>query len=289
MNIYEKAGYLNTDFKIFHIKDQKQREFSFHYHDFHKVILFLKGDVSYVIEGCSYRLLPYDIVFVKAGAVHRPIIHSTEIYERIIIYISPDFLSEYASDSDDLTACFAKAQKNHSHVLRMRTFQQSHLYDAIKTLEQTLLDHEYASFLYLKLRFLAFMIELNRAFLHNDVHFVGNQTNNPKIRSILEYINEHLMEDIDIKILADTFFISRYYLMHVFKEETGYTIGNYINTKRLLQARELIAQKVPITEACFLCGFKNYSTFSRAYKKLFSHSARHLEQKSKTTWDPPIE
>lgn len=289
MDTYEKAGYLTADFKIFHITDQKQREFSFHYHDFHKVVLFIKGDVSYVIEGCSYHLLPYDIVFVKAGEVHRPIIHSKEVYERIIIYISPDFISSYTKDSQDLTACFVHAQENRSHVLRMRTFQQSQLYYSIQILEQALTDQKYASLLYLKLRFLAFMIELNRASLQSDVLFVSNQTSNPKIRSILEYINEHLTEDIDIQKLADTFFISRYYLMHVFKQETGYTIGNYINTKRLLQARDLVAQKVPITQACFLCGFKNYSTFSRAYKKLFTHSASHANASPKATWDPPIE
>ena len=133
------------------------------------------------------------------------------------------------------------------------------------------------------------MIELNRASIHNSIHFVANQTQNPKIRSILEYVNEHLLEDIDIEQLAETFFISRYYLMHMFKEETGYTIGNYISTKRLLCARDFIKNGTPITEACFMCGFNNYSTFSRAYKKLFSHSASHPIKKAGPFMDPPVE
>lgn len=37
----------------------------FHYHDFHKIILFLGGDVDYIIEGNSYHLQPDDIVFVS--------------------------------------------------------------------------------------------------------------------------------------------------------------------------------------------------------------------------------
>jgi len=37
----EKTGYLEQDFRLFHIKDQTKREFSYHYHDFHKVIIFL--------------------------------------------------------------------------------------------------------------------------------------------------------------------------------------------------------------------------------------------------------
>ena len=36
----EKTGYLNEEFRLFHIKDQTSREFSWHYHDFHKIIVF---------------------------------------------------------------------------------------------------------------------------------------------------------------------------------------------------------------------------------------------------------
>ena len=60
--------------------------------------------------------------------------------------------------------------------------------------------------------------------------------------------------------------------MHSFKEETGYTIGNYVTMKRLRYARELILGGMPVTQACFECGFQSYSTFSRAYKKNFGIS-----------------
>ena len=43
----EKTGYLEQDFRLFHIKDQTKREFSYHYHDFHKVIIFLSGKAAY--------------------------------------------------------------------------------------------------------------------------------------------------------------------------------------------------------------------------------------------------
>ena len=39
--------------------------------------------------------------------------------------------------------------------------------------------------------------------------------------------------------------------------------------KRLLLARELIALGTPVTQACYECGFGDYSAFSRAYRKQF--------------------
>jgi quercetin dioxygenase-like cupin family protein len=59
-----KRGYLNEDFHFFRLKDQKKNEFEYHYHDFNKIIIFLSGEVTYLIEGKSYILKPWDILLV---------------------------------------------------------------------------------------------------------------------------------------------------------------------------------------------------------------------------------
>ena len=41
MGGYNKRGYLNSDFKIFHLTDQISTEFEFHYHEFHKITIFI--------------------------------------------------------------------------------------------------------------------------------------------------------------------------------------------------------------------------------------------------------
>lgn len=269
---YEKRGYLNQDFRIFHLVDESQREFAYHYHDFNKIVISIRGDVTYCIEGKSYELAPYDMVLVNAGEVHRPIIHSSRTYERIIIYISPNFLQSYKQADYDLGLCFDKARQEQSNVLRMPSMKKSKLYQVCRELEASFEDTDYASGLYQNLLFLEFMIQLNRAAVHDTLDFMETAAANEKILNVLSYLNEHLTEDISIDLLAEHFFTSKYYLMHSFKEETGYTIGNYLTTKRLRYARELVQGGMPVTQACFECGFKNYSTFSRAYKKNFGVS-----------------
>ena len=56
MPAYDRQGYLNSHFQLFHILDNDQKMFDFHYHDFHKILIFLQGDVSYIVEGKSYNL-----------------------------------------------------------------------------------------------------------------------------------------------------------------------------------------------------------------------------------------
>lgn len=274
METYEKKGYLNSEFKLFHLTDKESHEIKTHFHDFDKITIFIKGKVSYIIEGKSYELKPYDIVLVKHNDMHRLLVDSREIYERIIVYISPNFMNAYRTDSYDLSFCFQKAKEEHSNVLRIPSLEKSSLFRSIVRLEKSFSEESYASELYRQVLFLEFMIHLNRAALTDHLEFIDTESNPSKVTEIIQYVNEHLTDNLSIDKIADTFFVSKYYMMRQFKQETGYTLGNYISRKRLLLAKELILSGIPSTQACFDCGYKDYSTFSRAYKRLFSESPR---------------
>ena len=117
MEQYEKKGYLNSEFRLFHLTDQETKEVDYHYHDFDKITIFIRGKVNYMIEGRSYDLKPYDIVLVKQGDIHRLTVDNSCPYERIIVYISPNFMNAYQTDNYDLELLFSKGCK--------RTFQCS--------------------------------------------------------------------------------------------------------------------------------------------------------------------
>ncbi len=58
---YEKRGYLNHEFRLFHLRGQMDTPLTYHYHDFHKVLILLNGEADYIVEGRSYHLRPLDI------------------------------------------------------------------------------------------------------------------------------------------------------------------------------------------------------------------------------------
>jgi AraC-like DNA-binding protein len=207
---------------------------------------------------------------VNAGEIHRPSVLDNSAYERIIIYVSPQFLSNFSEEEYDLNYCFSRAKQEHSNVLRIHSMEKSKLYQVCQELDHSFSDQAFGKELYQKILFLEFMIQLNRTAILNHINYLDSAKDNTKLVQILDYINEHLGEEISIDSLSARFYLSRYYLMHFFKEETGYTIGNYITEKRLMLAKNLVQNGCSITEACFQSGFKNYSTFSRAFKKAFN-------------------
>ena len=98
-----------------------------------------------------------------------------------------------------------------------------------------------------------------------------------RIVDVIQYINEHLNEQLKLDDLAERFYIDKYHLCRIFKHSTGYTLNRYINYKRLLLVRELHAQGQSLLEASTNAGFNNYSHFYRMYIKQNGESPRNME------------
>ena len=260
----EKTGYLEQDFRLFHIKDQTKREFSYHYHDFHKVIIFLSGKAAYHIEGKSYYLKPWDILLVNRHAIHKPEIDFSVPYERFVLWIRDDI------KSTELLRCFQKAIDRSYNLIRLDSDSQEKLKQLLYELEAALKDEKFGSELLGSALFTQFMVYVNRIFLEKQyIYDARSYSSDSQIEELLRYINHNLTEDLSIETLARKYYLSKYHMMRKFKEETGYTIHNYIISKRLLLARTKISEGTPILKASQLSGFSDYTTFSRAYKKQF--------------------
>ena len=262
----DKLGYLKEPLKLFYLRDKKTWECPYHYHDFDKIMLFLQGHVIYDVEGKSYTLQPYDIVVVRAGQMHRPVIQGDAVYERIIAYISPAYIKAYEKRNCNFATIFQHAPSPilrqpqevgnmYGVSCRLRQVCSTSASPAKEVLQETL--------------FLEFMIYLAEAVTQHRIGYVKTGEQNEKIRAVLAYIHDHLTADLSIPSLAKQLYVSPDYLMHLFKEETGSSLGNYITAKRLQKASLLMEQHVPLTTICYDSGFKNYSTFYRAWKKYY--------------------
>ena len=260
----EKTGYLKEDFRLFHINDQTKKDFSYHYHDFHKIIVFISGKVTYHIEGKAYHLKPRDILLVSQGAIHKPEIDPSVPYERYIFWIRDDLSCQ------ELNTCFQKANDRSFNLVRADSALQERLKDLLPEIEQTLQNKHFGDSVLRDALFTQFMIYINRIFLRTssspDKKAYSSDT---QVEQLLKYINRNLSENLSIDQLAERFFLSKYHMMRKFKNETGYTIHNYITSKRLLMARSLISQGIPVMKAALASGFHDYTTFVRAYKKQF--------------------
>ncbi|MCB2312585.1 AraC family transcriptional regulator [Clostridium tagluense] len=270
-----KRGYLNEDFLFFNLKDQKKNDFEIHYHDFNKIIIFVSGEVTYIIEGKSYKLKPWDILLVGKNDLHLPIISPTVPYIRMILWLNPLFLEGHNKNNCDLLSCFQLASERKLNLIRLCNKNINSLKQNLADLEEEMQDMAFGSTILKNALFLQFMVKINRLFLGMDIDKnIDDIKYDPRIENILSFLNSNLDKHLSIGMLSKEFYLNKYYLMHLFKEETGYTIYNYIQKKRIIKASDLIKSGMQTGEVCGQCGFGDYSSFVRAFKKEFGLSPK---------------
>ena len=93
-----KRGYLRENFRFVRLKDSRAQQIGYHYHEFDKVILLLGGKVTYVVEGVTYFLQPWDLLLVPHDRIHRPIIDPSEPYERVVLWLGQDWLRQRSAE-----------------------------------------------------------------------------------------------------------------------------------------------------------------------------------------------
>ena len=76
------------------------------------------------------------------------------------------------------------------------------------------------------------------------------------------------MEDFTLDDIAGYMALDKHYLCHLFKKETGSTIFQYIQAKRLCLAQLALSRGASVTEACEEAGFNDYSNFIRTFRKI---------------------
>lgn len=270
-----KRGYLLEDYRLFHLRDSSGAQLDYHYHAFDKLVLQLSGRVTYHIEGKSYLLQPMDILLVSRNMIHLPVIDTSEPYERVILWISRDFLARCSGEDGDLTDCFRLTAERGFHLYRPKGEERLRYRALFERIEEAGRNAGFGQKLLTDTCVLQLLVALNR-----DIPAAPTPSEmaayrfDPKMEEVTDYIRGHLGEELSIDLLSRTFFLSRYYLMHRFKEVYGCTIHQYIRQKRLQQAAEDIRQGIPVLKAAADAGFGDYSVFLRAFRAVYGKSPR---------------
>ena len=263
----DRRGYLLEDYRLFHLKETRAQTFGYHYHEFDKVVLFLSGQVTYTIEGRAYSPAPGDLLLVPHHHIHQPDIGEIT-YERCILWLSPGFLSRYGLD-----ACFRQADETGFHLVRPRDPREAA--SLLERMEQAMGEDAFGSELLVRTCCIQFLIALNRAALDNRAGSAACASDR-RVQQVMDYINSHLGETLDVDTLAAACYLSPSWLMHRFRAVAGCTVHQYVVQKRLIAAADAIRSGTGVMQAAREAGFRDYSAFLRAFRAAYHTSPKAL-------------
>ena len=110
----------------------------------------------------------------------------------------------------------------------------------------------------------------------------GGSTAFPSIGRIISYITAHINEDLSLDTVSDALFIDKFYISKLCRAKLGIGYSDFVTEQRVLTACDrLRATHLPVMEIAYDCGFRNQSSFNRAFREKTGTTPREWRQSVK--------
>ena len=265
---------LRNDFEAFYYSDDDMHGVAPHRHGFYEMLFFLEGDVTYMIDGTPYPLLPGDLLIVPSNTSHYPVFGGTKRYRRVVLWLTEDFVRSL-EEGETLLDCLPPPDSS-GYFFRFPSADGNRLLErAVALAEEFSYDRPFGGTMATLLAN-ELLIQIHRLRLSA---LQGRETDSASehlVKDVVRFINENLARELTLDYIADHFFISKFYLSRVFKRYMDITPHNYITQRRLALAKQLLFDGMSPTEIHRRCGYADYSSFYRAFREHYGFSPKHL-------------
>lgn len=219
------------------------------YYDFTFV---LKGRLTYYVDGKPYELSENDAILIKPGSTRE----RDEMREPVK-YVSYNFTVFDPSVMPNKV--YLKNVISHDIRKLVSVFSASHISDIYSSREK--------------------VINLLNYILLEIKDILDFESNNKHIIEIIKYINMNISEPISLSTISSHINLSKEYISYIFKKETGKTVTDYINERKLFIAKEMIlGTNYALSYISERLGYENYSYFTKVFKKRFDISPKELRK-----------
>ncbi len=262
----------------------QEDEFVLHNHAMYELEYYLNGDVTYVVEGVRYQMVPGSLLLIAPTVPHKLIINSDTSFERHILYVfiagNPSPMAALVKESMPVMgnqrtgSVFYSPEAVGSIASLMMQIDRCASSDDKKLQELTPF---FAQSVLATLEILA----------HTQKPTLFSLGEDRTMDTVKEYLNRNLTKDVSLQEIADHFKLSKDYCNRLFHKNTGMSIMQYIKYNRILYARQLLSDGIAASEAAEQAGFHDYSSFYRAYRAITGRTPSDDYQIAEKEETPP--
>ncbi|WP_456314461.1 helix-turn-helix transcriptional regulator [Pseudomonas shirazensis] len=80
------------------------------------------------------------------------------------------------------------------------------------------------------------------------------------------FIENNFEQELNLDVLSDAQFTSKFHLLRLFKKYYGMTPMQYLIDRRIEKSKEYLRNGIPVNQTCFAVGFESPSSFSTLFK-----------------------
>lgn len=261
----------------------------FHTHAAYEIYYFHGGRCTYLIGDRIYLLAPGDLIIMHGMTLHRPKIDPEFTYDRTTLHFDPGFVREMMKPFGGVDV-LKPFHELHNHRISLEGAARAEFEALLERLTALSARPDPVS----RNRFLLAFADLLHAVyeLHQKplAELAGFQTAKERnVQEIISYIESNYHRDVHLSDLEQHLHISKNYLANIFREVTGATIFQYLNQRRINQAKLIFLTEpgASVTDVGYRVGFKHPAHFSRVFKQISGISPNRYLQQVKQGGAPP--
>lgn len=239
----------------------------YHFHSEIELISILSGSMTIRTESEKYKASVGEVLFINSNIPHSTIEVDPCFSGKLVQFRMPSLIRGnlgylYKFFNNSGTPAFLFSSSEDTDIIS----------DAIEEIFREK-DNKGASaeyFITSKMYMILSVLYKNNLFEDTE-KLIKNKKEIERLLPVLEYIDTHYNESINIGDLSSILNLNEYYFCRVFKKIMGSTATDYINFVRTNYARKLLFTKKTILEISLETGFSSLSYFNRTFKKYFQY------------------
>lgn len=273
---------VSSDFEVFYYSDRNFDTLPPHAHDYYECYLFIEGDITMEIfsgkdKSEKVKMYPGDLMIMPPGIKHHAIMDDpSKSYQRLVFWISRDCCNSLLKESVDYMYLMQKAEAFHQYIYHLAPAQFHLVESKFFRLLEEISSERYGSAAARHLCLCDLILTINRT-IYDEEHKTGGSDELSLFQNILSYVESSLQEPLSLDDISGKFFVNKYYVAHLFKDTLGISLHQYIIKKRLDACRSAIVGGEGISAAYEKFGFRDYSSFFKAFRKEYGMSPREYQ------------
>lgn len=242
-----------------------------HFHDCHQIILVLKGRVQFCINGINYSAKAGDVAVFSRYENHSIQVES-ETYERYVLHLDPEVINRKSAVYSLLT----DRPVGFCNVIGVSSYFE----EIVGVFERLVQEHGAICNFADEMEQLAVKQLLILLYRCTSCEFAPQPDD--VVVAVKRQFENYCADSYTLQGLAKRYGISVSALSHRFHAVTGVSVMEYLQSCRIAQAKQLLAEAdQSIGEIVEECGFSDSSNFSRTFKRINGISPSKFRQKYK--------
>src|SRR5690625_2671589 len=256
-----------------------------HFHNSYELHFTVSNNLKFIINDELFWAPKGSVFIINPFTPHMSVVSDGVWFERYTVHIKEEIIMKLNDfPKYDLFDLFNTGKRNNVNHIKLDNEGILFFKEMLKRLINYSINKYFGADVFQHLTLsevLFFLLGMEKEGRFNREHSV-NDENYILVKNIINLLDKKLQSDLKLDIISEKFYRSKSTINRIFRKYSGTTVSQYITSRRIYLACELLAENIPVFIVSEQSGFSDYNHFIRTFKRFIGatpkqYALQHLK------------